>query len=253
MAAVLNTQPVPIRRRSGSYAIGGSTLSVTTPQTNATTGELVLPDLAAGYASATLVLASGRTLSSLPPPALDALFSWVLAGGALALVVDRPEDVHSAWLEALAGGHVQSCAAARKLSQVAQFAVPVDSAGKGVVRRRAARHARIRQALRGAGRDLLRADRRQPARQPLGRKRQLRPRGSALPGLQSEHRARCERPLAAARADRSGAPRLGARQRRGLAAWPGLARRRRASRTCAACSIRTRARAGPWSSPRCCC
>ncbi|HEY3255311.1 MAG TPA: hypothetical protein VGJ91_15235 [Polyangiaceae bacterium] len=130
LAPVLNGQPAPIRRRSGSYSYEGSMLSVTTPQTNATTGELVLPDLAAGYASATLVLASGRTISSLPLPAIDALFSWVLAGGALALVVDRPEDVHSAWLEALAGGHVQSCAAARKLSLVTQFAVPVDNPGK---------------------------------------------------------------------------------------------------------------------------
>jgi len=132
LAPVLNTQPVPtVRRRSGSYGYGSSTLSVTTPQLNAVTGELVLPDLAAGYASATLVLASGRTISSLPRPAVDALFSWVLAGGALALVVDRPEDVHSAWLEALLGGHVQSCAASRKLSQPAQFAVPVDNTGKG--------------------------------------------------------------------------------------------------------------------------
>jgi len=131
LAPVLNAQAVPIRRRSGSYSFGGSTLAVTTPQTNATTGELVLPDLAAGYASATLVLASGRTISSLPAPAVDALFSWVLAGGALALVVDRPEDMRSPWLEALAGGHVQSCAAARQLSQVAQFAVPVENPGKG--------------------------------------------------------------------------------------------------------------------------
>jgi len=132
LAPVLNSQAVPtVRRHSGSYGYGASTLSVTTPQLNTTTGELVLPDLAAGYASATLVLASGRTISSLPQATLDALFSWVLAGGALALVVDRPEDVHSAWLEALLGGHVQSCAAARKLSQVTQFAVPVDNTGRG--------------------------------------------------------------------------------------------------------------------------
>jgi hypothetical protein len=133
LAPALNTQPVPIRRRSPSYGFGGTpaTLSVTTPQLNATTGELALPDLAAGYASATVVLASGRTISSLPKPAVDALFSWVLAGGALALVIDRPEDVHSGWLEALVGGHVQSCAAARTLSQVTQFAVPVENPGKG--------------------------------------------------------------------------------------------------------------------------
>jgi hypothetical protein len=67
----------------------------------------------------------------MPPPALDALVSWVLGGGALALVLDRPEDLRSPWLEALAGGHVQSSAAAKQLSLVTQFAVPVDPGGKG--------------------------------------------------------------------------------------------------------------------------
>lgn len=129
IAPALNAQPVPIRRRSFSY--GGSTLAVTTPQLNMTTGDPVLPDLAAGYASATVVLASGRALSSLPPFALDALVSWVLAGGALAVVLDRPEDLQSAWLEALAGGHVQSAPAPRALSAPTQFAVPVEPGQKG--------------------------------------------------------------------------------------------------------------------------
>lgn len=127
---VLNTQPLPIRRRGMGF-YGGATLSVTTPQTNPITGELALPDLAAGYASATLLLANGRILSRLSPQALDALCSWLLAGGALALVIDRPEDLRSAWLEALAGGHVTSSAAPRPLSGVAQFAVPIEPSGKG--------------------------------------------------------------------------------------------------------------------------
>ena len=127
LTAVLNAQPVPTRRRGPGY---GAMLSVTSPQLNVATGEPVLPDLAAGYASATLVLASGRLLSSLPPSAVDALFSWVLAGGALALVIDRPEDLHSAWLEALAGGHLRSSAAPRDLGATAQFAVPVDAPGR---------------------------------------------------------------------------------------------------------------------------
>jgi hypothetical protein len=130
LAPVLSAQAMPIKRRGLSYSYGGSTLSVTTPQINVASGEPVLPDLAAGYASATVVLASGRTLSSMPPAALDALLSWLLGGGALALVLDRPEDLHSPWLEALAGGRVQSSAAARQLSAVTQFAVPVDT-GKG--------------------------------------------------------------------------------------------------------------------------
>ncbi|HEY5374455.1 MAG TPA: hypothetical protein VIK01_12275, partial [Polyangiaceae bacterium] len=104
LAAVLSAQAMPIRRRGMSYSYGGGALSVTTPQINIVSGEPVLPDLAAGYASATVVLASGRTISNMPPPALDALVSWVLSGGALALVIDRPEDLRSSWLEALAGG-----------------------------------------------------------------------------------------------------------------------------------------------------
>jgi hypothetical protein len=131
LAPVLSAQPMPIKRRGLSYSFGGSTLSVTAPQISASTGEPVLPDLAAGYASATLVLASGRTLSSLPPAALDALVSWVLGGGALALVIDRPEDLRSAWLEALAGGRVQKSAAAHQLSGVSSFAVPIDAGASG--------------------------------------------------------------------------------------------------------------------------
>ncbi len=130
LSPLLGAEPMPIKRRRLSYSYGGATLAVTSPQINVSSGELVLPDLAAGYASATLVLASGRTLSNLPPAALDALFSWVLGGGALALVIDRPEDLHSAWLEALAGGRVQARAAAHELSSSAPFAVPIDPPSK---------------------------------------------------------------------------------------------------------------------------
>ncbi|HTA92974.1 MAG TPA: hypothetical protein VK745_25525 [Polyangiaceae bacterium] len=130
IAVALNAAAMPIKRRAYGYAYGGATLSVATPQRNPTTGELVVPDLAAGYASATVVLATGRTLSTLAPAARDALFSWVLGGGALAVVIDRPEDLHTPWLEALAGGHVRSTAAARQLAQITQFAVRADAAGK---------------------------------------------------------------------------------------------------------------------------
>jgi hypothetical protein len=130
IGVALASAPMPIKRRAYGYAYGGAVLSVTSPQQNPTTGEFVLPDLAAGYASATVVLASGRTLSALSPIALDALFSWVLSGGALAIVLDRPEDSQSPWLEALAGGHVRTTAVARQLTQITQFAVRADSAGK---------------------------------------------------------------------------------------------------------------------------
>ena len=131
IAPALTGQLVPIRRRGMGYVYGGATITVSTPQLDVTTGDPVLPDLAAGYASATVVLASGRALSRLAAPALDALVSWVLAGGALAVVLDRPEDLHSPWLEALAGGHVRSAPIPRGFGAVSQFAVPVDPAQKG--------------------------------------------------------------------------------------------------------------------------
>lgn len=130
IGVALNGAPMPIKRRAYGYAYGGATLSVTQPQRNPTTGELALPDLAAGYASATLVLASGRTLSALSPSTRDALFSWVLAGGALAITIDRPEDLSSAWIEALAGGKVHATAASHQLAQSSQFAVRADSGTK---------------------------------------------------------------------------------------------------------------------------
>jgi hypothetical protein len=130
LAPALNSSPIPIQRRGLGAGYSGASVSVTMPQVNPSTGELVLPDLAAGYASATLVLASGRILSSLPPQAIDALFSWLLSGGALAIALDRPEDLRSSWLEALAGGPVQKSPVAQGLSGVSQFAVPVDPAGR---------------------------------------------------------------------------------------------------------------------------
>ena len=78
------------------------------------------------------------------PPALDALVSWVLGGGALAAGDRPPGRLHSPWLEALAGGHVQSSAAARQLSAVTQFAVPRRRLGKGSAGRRAAHRAASR-------------------------------------------------------------------------------------------------------------
>jgi hypothetical protein len=130
IAVALSGALMPIKRRTYGYAYGGATLSVSMPQQNPTTGEPVLPDLAAGYASATVVLASGRSLSTLSPTARDALFSWVLGGGALAVVIDRPEDVSSPSLEALVGGRVHRTAVARQLAQMTQFAVRADAVGK---------------------------------------------------------------------------------------------------------------------------
>lgn len=93
-------------RPSSSGYSGISALNVAAPSVNPTSGELAVPDLAAGYASATLVLASSSVLARLGARAEQALADWVLGGGALAVTIDRPEDLRAPWLVALAGGPI---------------------------------------------------------------------------------------------------------------------------------------------------
>ncbi len=80
---------------------------VTSPPVDPVTGDLVLPRWAAGYAPAALVVTSGKRLATLGHQELAALSDWVLAGGALAVAVERAEDLRFPPLIALAGGAVE--------------------------------------------------------------------------------------------------------------------------------------------------
>ncbi len=104
-------------------------LAVASPQVNAATGDLVLPERAAGYASATLVLAKSEELAALKGPELRALGDWVLAGGALAIVVTRPEDLHRPPLTQMLGGDVQSGAPPPGMQAERDFLVPRSPSG----------------------------------------------------------------------------------------------------------------------------
>ncbi len=95
--------PVTSRRGiRGSY--GAPTVTVSSPQVNAATGDPVLPERAAGYSTATVVLVRSAQLAKLRGAELTALSDWVTAGGSLAIVVTRPEDLRGGPLEALLGG-----------------------------------------------------------------------------------------------------------------------------------------------------
>ena len=105
--------------RYGAYP----TLSVSTPDVNPATGDPVLPERAAGYASATVVLAKSEQIAALKGPELRALGDWVLAGGALAVVVTRPEDLHRPPLTDMLGGDVQTGAPPASLEAEKDFLV----------------------------------------------------------------------------------------------------------------------------------
>lgn len=112
--------------RYGTYP----TLAVSTPEVNPSTGDPVLPERAAGYASATVVLAKSEQIAALKGPELRALGDWVLAGGALAVVVTRPEDLHRPPLVDLLGGEVAAGAPTAGIRAERDFLVVPDPSAR---------------------------------------------------------------------------------------------------------------------------
>ena len=113
-----------------SYSRGGygpPVLTVATPAVNAATGEPVLPERAAGYAAATVVLAKSEQIARLKGPELEALSSWVLSGGSLGVVITRPEDLRNATLKAFVGGEIATAAPAAEMKNKRVFTIVEES------------------------------------------------------------------------------------------------------------------------------
>jgi hypothetical protein len=125
VSTVLASRPIWLRGRAyGARYFSGGTLAVGAARNNPATGDPILPESAAGYASATVVLARSSALARLPVGELRALADWVLAGGGLAVVVDRPEDLDGPVLSALIGSRVESTDAPDTLRLETLFVVP---------------------------------------------------------------------------------------------------------------------------------
>ena len=111
LSVVLRNASVPVTwapmNAYGPYGGGATTassLTVGAPAFDRATGDPVLPEQAAGYGLATVVLIHSDVLARLDAGALEALVDWVLGGGSLAVVPTRPEDLRSPTLAALVGG-----------------------------------------------------------------------------------------------------------------------------------------------------
>ncbi len=125
LVPLLRNASFPSRRgtRFGLRTVLGS-IGVSAALEDPSTGDLWLPERASGYSAVTLVVASGRELSKLDDAEQMALTNWVLAGGALALALDRPEDLAHPLVEALVGARPARDTAPASLSSAATFVVP---------------------------------------------------------------------------------------------------------------------------------
>ncbi len=114
-------------RLRGSY--GPPMLALGSPQIERATGDPALPTRAAGYSMVTVVVAKSESVARLTGPALSALGSWVLGGGALAIHISRPEDLRSPVLKTLVGGAIKNASPAPALKSKAEFIIPRPNTG----------------------------------------------------------------------------------------------------------------------------
>lgn len=93
------------------------------------TGDPMLPEHAAEYASATAVVIPSDLLARLGATELDALATWVIGGGSLAIVIKRPEDLRGPAIGAFVGGEARDAGPARHLGDLRSPAVTRDPHG----------------------------------------------------------------------------------------------------------------------------
>jgi hypothetical protein len=128
LVSALRGAKVPVRY-DGEVPRSGAPLALTVGSTwfDPATSDPVLPERTAEWGAATAVLISSDTLSRLTGPELEALSGYVIAGGSLAVVIRRPEDLRSATLSAMLGGEAREAGAAKHLYGVRSARVVRDA------------------------------------------------------------------------------------------------------------------------------
>lgn len=127
LGAALRDATITLGYENGMGSANNQPLTIAQPKWDAKTGDPILPTLAAGYGAATLVLATSDQLVKLSGKELDALTGHVLAGGTLAVVVTRPEDLRHPTMHLLVGGE-PTAAPAQRGPLLAPVSIPDDAA-----------------------------------------------------------------------------------------------------------------------------
>lgn len=114
-----------------SHVSGKVPVSTGSLRVDPATGDPVLPERAAGYATATVVVMRSDQLARLSGMQLDALANFVLAGGSLAVTIARPEDLRHSTLVSFAGGEIVAGQAPRLLGRTPGVEVESPRGGSG--------------------------------------------------------------------------------------------------------------------------
>ncbi len=103
LAVELRGQTLPVTAAKSSSA----RLRVGSPTLDSTSGEPLLPSSPAAYGDIDAMLLSSADLAHVKGQELAALAGWVLAGGTLAIVPTRPEDLRTEPLTRFLGGEAR--------------------------------------------------------------------------------------------------------------------------------------------------
>jgi len=102
--ALLHDAPIAPSYQPSSSSGAAQTLMVGAPNIDAATGDTILPERAATWGAADVVLTPSDVLTRLTGAQLEALTGFVLGGGTLAIAVHRPEDLRHETVVAFLGG-----------------------------------------------------------------------------------------------------------------------------------------------------
>ncbi|MDW8248600.1 MAG: hypothetical protein RMJ98_04745 [Myxococcales bacterium] len=118
LVAVLRGVKVPTLYQDKAHrGSSARTLLVGSSWIDPITGDPILPQRASEWGMATAVLAPSGLLARLGGPEQEALAGYVLGGGTLAVVVERPEDLRQGFLPTLAGGPLREVGTAEYLKR----------------------------------------------------------------------------------------------------------------------------------------
>lgn len=142
---VVGSRNDPFASPWGYPSSAASTVEVTSPIYDAVTGDALLPQRAAGYARISAVLLRSEELARLPAAELEALAGYVIAGGTLAVVITRPEDLRDPVVVSLCGDAI------RPVSVQPETLAPLEPvpAGSGLAAKTLARQPRPEPFLDG--------------------------------------------------------------------------------------------------------
>lgn len=129
LPAGLRGAKVPARYHPSYSSAATLPLSLGGVAFDAATGDPLLPTRAAEYGPTTALVIPSDVLSRVAGPELEALASWVLAGGTLAVAVKRPEDLRAPVMVALLGGEARDAGPARHLATASAPGLQKDASG----------------------------------------------------------------------------------------------------------------------------